>query len=60
MFCKMTDLQLSVYRALLDSDDLQQLVLRQHEICDCGSDSKRGQCCYKVILIDTSKSVLVF
>ena len=62
VFCKMTDLQLSVYRALLDSDDLQQLVLRQHEICDCGSDSKRGQCCYQVILywhIQKCSSVLI-
>ena len=26
-----------MYRALVDSDDLQQLVLRLYEECDCGS-----------------------
>ena len=28
--------RVSVYRALVDSDDLQQLVLRQYEECFCG------------------------
>ena len=39
----------SVYRALVDSDDLQQLVLRQYEECDCGSGGDgqmllKGEC----------------
>ena len=32
----------------MDSDDLQQLVLRQYEECDCGSGGDRGKCCYRV------------
>ncbi|XP_072024091.1 uncharacterized protein [Amphiura filiformis] len=47
VFCKLTDLQLSVYKALLDSYDLQTLVLRQNELCDCGSQVKRRGCCYQ-------------
>ena len=47
VFCKLTSLQLSIYRTLLESDDMK-LVLRQKEQCDCGSQRTRARCCYKV------------
>ncbi|XP_038068189.1 DNA excision repair protein ERCC-6-like 2 [Patiria miniata] len=46
VFCKLSALQLSIYQALLESDDMQ-LILKQKDTCDCGSGSIRIQCCYK-------------
>ena len=34
--------RVSVYKALVDSDDLQQLVLRLYEECECGSGGDSG------------------
>ncbi|XP_033636346.1 DNA excision repair protein ERCC-6-like 2 isoform X2 [Asterias rubens] len=46
VFCKLSELQLSVYKALLESDDMQ-LILKQKDICDCGSRLIRVKCCYR-------------
>ena len=45
VFCPLTELQRSVYLALLDTDDIQ-LILQSGTPCECGSTSKRGDCCY--------------
>ena len=45
VFCPLTDLQRSVYLALLDTDDIQ-LILQSDLPCECGSTVKRGDCCY--------------
>ena len=47
VFCPLTELQESVYRALLECEDVQ-LILHAHEPCDCYSGEKRGDCCYGV------------
>ncbi|XP_022089252.1 DNA excision repair protein ERCC-6-like 2 [Acanthaster planci] len=46
VFCKLTELQVSIYKALLESEDMQ-LVLKQKDLCDCGSGGTCIQCCYK-------------
>ncbi|XP_071855137.1 uncharacterized protein [Apostichopus japonicus] len=46
VFCKLTDLQISITRALLNSEEMK-LVLMQHDPCDCGSGVKKGKCHYK-------------
>ncbi|KAJ8040811.1 DNA excision repair protein ERCC-6-like 2 [Holothuria leucospilota] len=46
VFCQLTDLQISVSKALLASDDMK-LVLMQNDPCDCGSQKKKGKCHYK-------------
>lgn len=45
VFCPLTELQRNVYRALLDTDDIQ-LIIQSNLPCECGSTSKRGDCCY--------------
>ena len=45
VFCPLTELQRSVYQALLDTDDIQ-LILQSNLPCECGSTTKRGDCCY--------------
>lgn len=45
VFCPLTELQRSVYLALLDTDDIQ-LILQSDLPCECGSSVKRGDCCY--------------
>ena len=45
VFCPLTELQRSVYLALLDTDDIQ-LILQSDLPCECGSTVKRGDCCY--------------
>ena len=45
VFCPLTELQRSVYLALLDTEDIQ-LILQSGTPCDCGSAAKRGDCCY--------------
>ena len=47
MFCPITELQETIYRAILDCEDMQ-LILHSGEPCDCYSGSKRGRCCYRV------------
>ncbi|KAK6180078.1 hypothetical protein SNE40_012292 [Patella caerulea] len=46
VFCKLSHLQTSVYKAILNHPDLQ-LVLKSEDPCTCGSDKSRGTCCYK-------------
>jgi len=45
VFCPLTELQRSVYQAILDTDDIQ-LIVQSELTCDCGSGVKRGDCCY--------------
>lgn len=45
VFCPLTELQRSVYQALLDTDDIQ-LITQSNLPCECGSTAKRGDCCY--------------
>ena len=45
VFCPLTELQRSVYQALLDTNDIQ-LILQSNLPCECGSTTKRGDCCY--------------
>ena len=45
VFCPLTELQRSVYQALLDTDDIQ-LILQSDLPCECGSTTKRGDCCH--------------
>ena len=47
MFCPITELQETIYSAILDSEDVQ-LILHSGEPCNCYSGSKRGECCYQV------------
>ncbi|XP_077981939.1 DNA excision repair protein ERCC-6-like 2 [Glandiceps talaboti] len=46
VFCNLSDFQTNVYKEVLNCDDME-MVLRQHEECDCGSYKSRGLCCYK-------------
>ncbi|KDN43135.1 hypothetical protein RSAG8_06288, partial [Rhizoctonia solani AG-8 WAC10335] len=45
VFCPLAKTQLEVYKRFLNSPDVQ-LMVRKDEPCDCGSEEKRGQCCY--------------
>ena len=47
VFCPITELQETIYRAILDCEDVQ-LILHSGEPCNCYSGSKRGECCYRV------------
>ncbi|XP_046356993.2 DNA excision repair protein ERCC-6-like 2 isoform X1 [Haliotis rufescens] len=53
VFCKLTPLQESVYRAVLGHPDMS-LVMRMHDPCDCESTRTRSKCCYK------GEQILVF
>ncbi|KAI4901921.1 hypothetical protein NFI96_015035, partial [Prochilodus magdalenae] len=46
VYCSLTDFQQTVYRAVLDTDDVT-LLLRSSEKCTCGSGRSRRKCCYK-------------
>ncbi|GAB1525465.1 hypothetical protein RhiTH_008628 [Rhizoctonia solani] len=45
VFCPLAKTQLEVYKRFLDSPDVQ-LMVRKDDLCDCGSEEKRGYCCY--------------
>lgn len=47
VFCPITELQETIYCAILDCEDVQ-LILHSGEPCNCYSGSKRGECCYRV------------
>ena len=47
VFCRLTPLQVSVYKAVLSHPDIEN-VLRVDEDCTCGSGQTRGKCCFKV------------
>ena len=47
VFCRLTPLQVSVYKAVLSHPDMEN-VLRVDEDCACGSGQTRGKCCFKV------------
>ncbi|KAM9810683.1 DNA excision repair protein ERCC-6-like 2 [Neosynchiropus ocellatus] len=46
VYCSLTDFQQTVYRAVLDSEDVT-LLLRSSEKCGCQSGHTRRSCCYK-------------
>uniref|UniRef100_A0AAQ4PE35 Excision repair cross-complementation group 6-like 2 n=1 Tax=Gasterosteus aculeatus aculeatus TaxID=481459 RepID=A0AAQ4PE35_GASAC len=46
VYCSLTDFQQTVYRTVLDTDDVT-LILRSSEKCDCQSGRSRISCCYK-------------
>ncbi|KZT24961.1 hypothetical protein NEOLEDRAFT_1178730 [Neolentinus lepideus HHB14362 ss-1] len=45
VFCPLTMKQIEVYRRLISSDDVKNMICRD-ERCDCGSRKKRKECCY--------------
>ncbi|CAE6398867.1 unnamed protein product [Rhizoctonia solani] len=45
VFCPLAKTQLEVYKRFLDAPDVQ-LMVRKDELCDCGSEEKRGHCCH--------------
>lgn len=47
VFCKPGELQLEVYRKVIQSPDVK-LILNQSNPCQCGSSKKQVQCCVKV------------
>uniref|UniRef100_A0A673G703 ERCC excision repair 6 like 2 n=1 Tax=Sinocyclocheilus rhinocerous TaxID=307959 RepID=A0A673G703_9TELE len=47
VYCSLTDFQRTVYRAVLDTDDVI-LLLRSSGKCHCGSGRLRNKCCYKL------------
>ena len=49
VFCPITELQETIYCAILDCEDVQ-LILHSGEPCNCYRGSKRGDCCYRVSL----------
>ncbi len=49
VYCKPTQLQKDIYRAVLEHEDLE-FVLKMQDPCPCASGNKRGHCCYKVTL----------
>ncbi|GFN83057.1 DNA excision repair protein ercc-6-like 2, partial [Plakobranchus ocellatus] len=46
VMCRLTDLQTSVYKAILGHPDMH-LVLQAEDPCDCKSGKQRASCCYK-------------
>ena len=50
VFCRLTPLQVSVYKAVLSHPDMEY-VLRIDEECVCGSGLTRGKCCFKVSVL---------
>ncbi|KAK7756103.1 hypothetical protein SLS62_002046 [Diatrype stigma] len=47
VFCPLSDLQREAYENLLRSP-IVHFVQTAYDECDCGSEAKRGWCCYKV------------
>ncbi|KAH9510325.1 DNA excision repair protein ERCC-6-like 2 [Bulinus truncatus] len=46
ILCKLTDLQVSIYKAILTHPDMY-LILHSDDPCDCRSGKMRASCCYK-------------
>lgn len=46
VFCKMSDVQIRVYRRLLQSPDFQ-LLISKDKPCSCGSHLTRVECCHR-------------
>ncbi|TVY84329.1 Switch protein [Lachnellula suecica] len=60
VFCPLTELQQDAYERFLASDSVQY-VRNSGEDCDCGSDKKRGWCCYSHLPDSNTKwQALVF
>ncbi|XP_051949985.1 DNA excision repair protein ERCC-6-like 2 isoform X2 [Xyrauchen texanus] len=47
VYCSLTDFQQTVYRAVLDTDDVT-LLLQSSRNCHCSSGRPRKKCCYKL------------
>ncbi|KAI5270201.1 hypothetical protein E4T47_06397 [Aureobasidium subglaciale] len=48
VFCPLSEAQSEAYMNLVESDKIDY-IRRSSDPCDCGSDKKRGWCCYKEI-----------
>ncbi|KAJ5693146.1 DNA excision repair protein ERCC-6-like 2 [Penicillium macrosclerotiorum] len=48
VFCPLTDTQAEAYENFLDSD-MVNCIRYSTDLCDCGSNRKRGWCCYRTI-----------
>ncbi|KAI2606416.1 P-loop containing nucleoside triphosphate hydrolase protein [Hypoxylon fragiforme] len=59
VFCPLSDLQREAYENLLDSE-LVSFVRKAYDFCPCGSQKKRGWCCFKVNSDGESWKSLVF
>ncbi|CAL1534431.1 unnamed protein product [Lymnaea stagnalis] len=59
VLCKLTDLQISVYKAILSHPDME-LVLHSEDPCGCDSGKQRSSCCYKVAPNGMKVQALVF
>ena len=46
IFCKPTDIQLEIYKRVLNSNEYQ-ILQKLGELCDCGSEKTRADCCYQ-------------
>ncbi|OAX33766.1 hypothetical protein K503DRAFT_699906 [Rhizopogon vinicolor AM-OR11-026] len=47
VFCPLTPIQIAVYRRILNMQPVQNLV-KKDELCDCGSEDKRKDCCHPI------------
>ncbi|KAJ8590655.1 hypothetical protein M405DRAFT_932669, partial [Rhizopogon salebrosus TDB-379] len=47
VFCPLTPVQIAVYRRILDMNPVQNLV-NKDQLCDCGSENKRKDCCHPI------------
>jgi len=59
VFCQLTDLQREGYENYLESDAVQT-ILTASEPCPCGSGSKRGWCCFRLLPNGKPWQALVF
>ncbi|KAI2467537.1 P-loop containing nucleoside triphosphate hydrolase protein [Annulohypoxylon bovei var. microspora] len=59
VFCPLSDLQREAYENLLASE-VATFVRTAFDLCPCGSNSKRGWCCFKVNAYGESWKSLVF
>ncbi len=60
VFCPLTDIQKDAYKRFLESDVVEAVKMAT-EPCDCGSEGKRGWCCYsKLPNSDTKWQAMVF
>ncbi|KAG9217766.1 hypothetical protein CCMSSC00406_0003545 [Pleurotus cornucopiae] len=60
VFCPLTEVQIDVYKRLLAMEPVQNLI-RKDEMCPCGSQEKRKDCCFPFAAGDLFKfmSVLI-
>lgn len=59
VFCQLTDLQREGYENYLESGAVRTIMTATEE-CPCGSDSRRGWCCYRLLPNGKPWQALVF